>query len=117
MQFHVTIDTTRAASFSLTHGLPAWINKLDFEFELPNDWTRKECVDALSAYVRNIELMPYQNLASYEGVLELARAAFALAADDIPRRELVQPVNFFFMQNFGGDGARVAITIREIDYI
>lgn len=117
MQFHVTIDTTRAASFGLTHGLPAWVNKLDMEFELPNDWSRKECIDALSGYVRNVELMPYQNLADYEGVLELARGSFALAADDLPRRDVNEPVNFFFMQNHGTDGARVAITIREISYV
>ena len=81
MQFHVTIDTTRAASFGLTHGLP------------------------------------YQNLADYEGALELARGSFALAADDLPRRDVNEPVNFFFMQNHGTDGARVAITIREISYV
>lgn len=119
MQFHVTIDTTRAASFTLTHGLPAWVNKLDTEFELPNSWTRKECVDALSAYVSNIELMPYQNLAVYEEVVEPTRLTFAKAANTLVQVDLEKPVNFFFMQNVGqgATAAPVTITIREISYI
>ena len=117
MQFHVTIDTTRAASISLTHGLPARTNKLDTEFELPNHWTRKECIDALAGYIRNIEVLPYLNLTEFEESLEPTREAFRLVADTIEKFDGVNQLSYFFSQNINTLGGSVSISIREVSYL
>lgn len=117
MQFHVTIDTTRAASFCVTRGLPAWANKLDTEFELPNSWDRKECIDALAGYFRAIDVMPYQNLANYEHLVADVKASLEAVANTVANEDIVEPVSVFHRAAIGDMGGSVTVTIREISYI
>lgn len=117
MQFHVTINTTRAASISTTHGLPARANKLDTEFELPIAWGRKECVEALAEYFRNIEVLPYLNLAAYEHAAIDVKTALGEVGNVLMNHDHLEPVSIFRHAPAGDNGGSVTVTIREISYI
>lgn len=67
MLFNILIQTENTASFTMKgSGVPAWFEKFEGRFELPFHWSRVECAEALIKYFKNLEVVPFQNLAGYE---------------------------------------------------
>lgn len=90
MRFNLVIDTKGVVSFQLPKNGVIWGHKLDMEFDLPCDWTRTRCHEYVSQFIKEMGVVPFNNLTSYEEYVDSATLDFNAAADHIASSAAVE---------------------------
>lgn len=114
MLFRIKIDTSKSASFAALHGFPYWMEKLDTVLELPFGWSRKECTDNLAKFVKELPIVPYQNLAGYEGRLEFVQRSCRHISDTLAQWDEADSVSFTSTTKI--EDGKFYVSIEELDY-